>query len=276
MEVASQKYGDASAATRLGIQQFLNGDPAYANNPEAAAAVQEFLTAINEAYAGTLAEEDGLASRSALVELLDTCSRVVMVTHSQGNFYGNALLNDIYATYSFPNGYPIARFPMLGMMQIASPVYKPGGAAATVYPKVVGHITNSNDIVMGLVRGVMGSVAANYDAPSNPEDSTGHGLESSYLRQPGQAAVIAEQMHDISRSFIPYPLHGQQSASSSALLGFGYSAISQVLDVAFTKGGVYRYDNVSEGVASGLEGASSQGSYFNGYIRDVYDYTQLE
>lgn len=275
-QVARQKYQDADASIREAVLQFLNDEYDFLNNPGTTAEVQGFLSSINDAYSGILSEADSKAAEGGIVNLLDECMRVVMVTHSQGNFYGNAIFNDLYATYVFPNGYAVASYPMLGMMQIASPVYTPGGAAGGIYPDTIGHLTNNNDLVMGFVRYTLGSVAANYNAPDNSADWTGHSLEASYLTQPGQAANIANQMKNIAYNFIPYPMQGQVAANSSALLGIGYSSVNEFLDIEFVTGGVYRYENVPQLTFNGLNTAVSQGEYFNSYIRNDYAYTRLE
>lgn len=277
LQVAHHKLQDANAATRLAIKQFFNDDPEYLKDPEAIAAVQAFLTDINDAYKGILAEPDTRKAKADLVSLLDSCARVVVMTHSQGNFYGNALFNELYAGYTFPNGYSLAQYPMLGTIQIASPVYIPGGAAGTVYPEVVGHITNDNDIVMTMVRYALGgAIEANYNAPFNPEDFTGHALELSYLKQPGQAGEIADKIARIVFNLTPFPLHGQNAAASSAIQGYGYSGINKYLDIQFTSGSVYRYSDVGGGVFDGLYQASSKGGYFNQSVKDVFPYERLE
>lgn len=199
-----------------------------------------------------------------------------MLTHSQGNFYGNAIFNEIYATYTFPNGYSIAQYPMLATMQIASPANVPGGAASGAWPEIVGHLTNDNDLVMAMVRGTLGSVRANYESPENPNDWTGHGLEASYLMPEGQALEIKHQMQSIASNLWPYPLNPQTTASSSALSGFGYSAINQILDIEFGNGGIYRYSNVPASIYEDLLNATSQGSFFNTYVRDAFIYERLE
>lgn len=71
-------------------------------------------------------------------------------------------------------------------------------------------------------------------------------------------------------------MHRQIGASSTALQGFGYSEINRYLDIQFTNGTVYRYENVFDSVVQGLVTASSQGGYFNAAIRDIYPYTRLE
>lgn len=277
LQVARHKLQDANAEIRLAIKRFFNDDPEYLNDPEAITAVQDFLADINAAYRGILAEDDTLKAKASLVNLLDSCARVILMTHSQGNFYGNALFNDLYTGYRFPNGYPLAQYPMLGTIQIASPVYTPGGAAGMLYPDVVGHVTNDNDIVMAMVRHALGgAVEANYNASYNPEDFTGHALELSYLKQPGQAGKIAANLERIVFNLTPFPLHGQYAADSSAMQSYGYSSINDFLDIQFTSGAVYRYFDVPGGTFDGLHGASSQGGYFNEAVRNAYLFERLE
>lgn len=64
---------------------------------------------------------------------------------------------------------------------ITSPVYTPGGAMGSANPELTGHITNNTDLVMAMVREVIGSVAANFSADINSSDYTGHSLENAYL-----------------------------------------------------------------------------------------------
>ena len=273
-EVARQKFEDILSDA---ILSFLNSDfIGFTDSLESEQEVQDFLATINSIYTGTYAEEDTRNARDGIIQKLNTCSRVVLMTHSQGNFYGNAIFNDIYANYTFPNGYSMASYPMLGMMQIASPVNRPGGAISTIYPDIVGHITNDFDLVMALVRSTIGSVEPNYTGPNSDQDFSGHGLELSYLLPAGQSAEIAAQMKSISRKLYPYPLHGQFNATSSALSGYGYSAINSVLDISFKSGDVYRYAGVSEFTFSALKAALSKGGFFNSNIRDQYSYEQID
>lgn len=184
IEVAQHKYQDASATVRRALKRFLNGDLAYANDPVAVQAVQEFLQDISDSYIGINAQEDTRAARDSLVTLLNTCARVLLMTHSQGNFYGNALFNELYTSYVFPNGYPLAQYPMLGTVQIATPVYEPGGAAGRIYTGAVGYITNNTDLVIAAVRSRFGAAAANYYTVPHLADLSGHALRSSYLEPP--------------------------------------------------------------------------------------------
>lgn len=274
LEVAKHKWEDDDAADA--IIAFLNDEHTYLSEDQFVDAVKEFLNEISQEYSGTLSEEDTSHAIEGVESLLDTCSRVVLITHSQGNFYGNAVLNELYSHYFFTNGYALADYPMLGAMQIASPVDIPGGVISRLYPEVVGHLTNDNDAPMAIVRTLFNSVEANYQSPENIADSSGHGLDASYLNVSGQATEIARQMTNIAYDLIPYPMHGQSFASSSALAQFGYSDISQFLDIAFHDGSVYRYENVPLDVYNNLITASSQGRYFNASIRNNYETSRIE
>ena len=273
LQVLRQKVEDGEAADA--IFEFINGDDGYLDSLTDMSQIQDFLTDIDDYY--ELAEDDidQQSVNSEIRLLLDTCSRVIVITHSQGNFYGNRALSSLFSSYSFPNGYPLSAYPMLGSLQIASPATIPGGAIASIYPQIIGHITNDNDLIMGLVRNTMGSADSNYSSELNPDDYSGHGLESSYLNRPGQGAEIASQLSSIASSLVPYPMQGQRGVSSSSIAGYGHSTMNSVLDIEFTDGSVYRYDGVSAGTASGLSSGSA-GGHFNSSIRGNYPYVQIE
>ncbi|MBY6186095.1 KTSC domain-containing protein [Marinobacter hydrocarbonoclasticus] len=63
---------------------------------------------------------------------------------------------------------------------------------------------------------------------------------------------------------------GFAKSASSAFDGYGASKKSQIPDLNFIRGGVYRYRTVPVPVIEGFESASSQGTYFNSAIRGVY------
>lgn len=273
VEVLRQKSEDSK------LFYFLNNEIDYelANDPETIAEVQEFLAEVSEfIYSDTLNDGVSREARIAIENHLNTCSRVVLITHSQGNFYGNAIMSDIYSDYINPIGYSLIEYPMLANMQIASPVSTPGGLLAGQHPEIIGHLTNNIDYIMDLVRGTIGSVSPNYDSNYLLSDATGHGLAASYLEPQGQAMAISSDIKRIVNGMRPYPLHGQELANSSALAGFGYTGINDFLDIEFSTGGVYRYSDVPVYDFLNLRNADSQGGYFNQYIRNQYSYEILE
>lgn len=276
IEVAGQKYGDWNARQKAAVHEFILGGGEFTKDAEGMAAVEQFLKDIGASYYSQIGEEDALLARESLRVLLDTCSRVVMVTHSQGNFYGNMLMNWAYSTYQYPNGFRLSKYPMLGIVQLASPVYMPGGSVSEIYPDIVGHVTLSNDLVMKLVRSTVGAVEASMSPPTNPNDFSGHSMVISYLKQPDVANTITGSTRAVIGSMIPYPMHGQRSTGSAAFAGIGYSAMSEFLDLHFATGGVYRYSGVAPSTFGSFWEASSQGAHFNENIRDAYSYERIE
>lgn len=57
---------------------------------------------------------------------------------------------------------------------------------------------------------------------------------------------------------------------SSNIKAIKYDDLSKELDIEFVNGMQYRYDNVPISIVTGLEGASSKGSYFAQNIKTRY------
>lgn len=65
------------------------------------------------------------------------------------------------------------------------------------------------------------------------------------------------------------------TVSSSDLASVGYDENSQILEIGFLDGSVYQYFDVPKNIYDGILNASSKGTYFHEYIRNVYAYTKL-
>jgi len=57
---------------------------------------------------------------------------------------------------------------------------------------------------------------------------------------------------------------------SSSIAAIGYAEDTEMLEVEFATGRVYRYFGVSDGVHEKFLAAPSKGSFFNEHIRDDY------
>ncbi|WP_048691198.1 KTSC domain-containing protein [Catenovulum maritimum] len=276
-EVGRHKWEDDEASDA--IIEFLNGE--YNSSSKVTVKekekIQEFLMDINNEYHLTLSEPESIFGLHSVKLLLDTYTRVILITHSQGNFYGNAILSQAYESYSYPDGYKLIDYPMLGIMQLASPVDIPGGTLSFVHPKIIGHLTNTEDTVMALVRATFDSVQANHTSQVNSLDRSGHSLIESYLQGlDGQPIKIAKQLTQIANNLIPYPMHKQNQASSSAIYQFGYSQLNELLDIQFHSKAIYRYEGVTKSKFNQLLTAKSQGGYFNNGIKSHHNYIKLE
>lgn len=63
---------------------------------------------------------------------------------------------------------------------------------------------------------------------------------------------------------------------SRTIAAVRYDASIEVLEVRFRSERVYRYEGVPEFVYRSLLRAESKGRYFNDFIRDGYDYDEME
>ena len=160
---------------------------------------------------------------------LDKCARTVLVTHSQGNFYGNRLYTEVSNNYVYPNVVELSEYPMLGYMGIANPTFSHGGPQGVNNPEIAKTFTNSNDLPMAGVRIAFGAIAANPVSASLAFDFSGHGLKDSYL-QDNAAPYIADLMKEIIDNLTPYPMFEQHPSSSSAISHIGHSYVSNILD----------------------------------------------
>ena len=63
---------------------------------------------------------------------------------------------------------------------------------------------------------------------------------------------------------------------STAVRSIDYNPEADELQVTFVTGRRYLYQDVPAYVAEAFRTAFSKGTYFNKYIRDRYDYTELD
>lgn len=64
----------------------------------------------------------------------------------------------------------------------------------------------------------------------------------------------------------------RQAVSSSNLVSVGYDPNSEILEIEFKGGSIYRYLNVPAFEHERLMSASSHGIYFNANIKDRYPF----
>ncbi len=67
----------------------------------------------------------------------------------------------------------------------------------------------------------------------------------------------------------------RRPVESSSLVSVGYDALSQVLEIEFTGGGLYHYFDVPEFVHRRLLGASSPGSFVNAVVKPNYRFKEV-
>jgi KTSC domain-containing protein len=66
-----------------------------------------------------------------------------------------------------------------------------------------------------------------------------------------------------------------QNMPSSIVDHIHYDRGGERLTVTFVTGGIYEYVDVPPEVAASFQSAHSKGTFFNGYIRDRYDFREI-
>jgi lysyl-tRNA synthetase class 2 len=67
----------------------------------------------------------------------------------------------------------------------------------------------------------------------------------------------------------------REAVESTTMKSVGYESKSKVLEIEFGSGVVYQYLEVPKKVYEGLRRAESKGQYFNGEIRDEYEFVRV-
>jgi hypothetical protein len=68
----------------------------------------------------------------------------------------------------------------------------------------------------------------------------------------------------------------RQAVESTTMQTVGYNQKSQVLEVEFQSGMIYQYLDVPPAIYKELLEAESKGRYFNGEIRDTYEFIRVD
>lgn len=67
----------------------------------------------------------------------------------------------------------------------------------------------------------------------------------------------------------------RKPVSSSNIKSIGYNESKKLLGIEFNNGSIYEYYNLPEESYFSLMGATSQGKYFNKYIKNIYDFKKV-
>lgn len=67
----------------------------------------------------------------------------------------------------------------------------------------------------------------------------------------------------------------REPVSSTSIAAIGYDDDSEVLEVEFVSGSIYRYRGVSQDMFEDFRQAPSKGAFFNQHIKDAYPWEQV-
>ncbi|MBE0360771.1 KTSC domain-containing protein [Pseudoalteromonas aliena] len=276
-EVAQQKYSDLpvfSPEYRI-ITAIIGGTVSSLSDIDIAqieSVLQDVFTEVNYSI---IDETDYKNAFQRLQFQMHSCNRIILIGHSQGNFYTNALFEEAISTYQYSDGYLASDYPMVSLAAVATPTSSMGGSLGEEYKEIISHLTLDEDWVMRAVRVLFGSLPSNYSAESL-FDSTGHGLIDSYLRNNAVANAISAGIKLSMLNQTPFPLFEQHPVNSSAFSHIGYSTINKILDLKFKSGSVYRYYNIPILLWDELYYSTSMGKFYNENIRGQYPVDKLD
>lgn len=276
-EVAKQKYGDLSPfSNKYHLITAIVGGTVDSLSQENIAHVESVIEEVfSDVTYSKLNDTDYRNAYQKLLFQMHSCNRIILIGHSQGNFYTNALFEDIISNYQYTDGYYASDYSLVGLASIATPTSSLGGNLGEEYAHLISHLTLDQDEIMRAVRVLFGSLPSNFSM-SSLFDNTGHGLIDSYIRNDNVATKIGEGIKASILNQTPFPLFEQHPVRSDAFSHIGYSTINKVLDLKFESGSVYRYYNIPVLVWDKLYYSTSMGKVFNDNIRGQYPFDKLD
>ena len=202
---------------------------------------------------------------------ITSCRKVLLVAHSQGNFYGNEAWRYVYQ--NAVDNLPFSRLKLMGMVSVATPSSQVGEPLAYEgdLAAITRHLTLTDDLVINALRSYnFGPLPANLTNDSESDDWMNHSFSGTYLSGSPSRGVLQSQVREVAYSLETLPF-ARQRLDSSALSSAGYDSAAGILEVEFASSrSVYRYYDVPEEVFHGLVSADSVGKYYNLYIRGQY------
>ncbi len=204
-------------------------------------------------------------------QAIENCQKVLLVAHSQGNFYGNAAWYQVYAATL--QGLPINKLRVMGMVSVGTPASHMG--APLFYEGdhrlITRYSTLDSDLIINAYRLIgLTPMAANLTNSQSSPDWLDHSFTDAYLGVNHSRNVIRNQIRQVAYSLETLPFD-RQPLNSSALASAGYDPAAQILEVEFAgNGSVYRYYDVPETIYQSLISASSVGGYYNSSIRGQF------
>ncbi|WP_105172565.1 KTSC domain-containing protein [Pseudoalteromonas sp. T1lg24] len=276
-EVAQHKYADLSLTSeKYRIITAIIGGTIDALSADETVLVESVIRDVfNDVNYSRLNDTDYRNAYQKLLFQMHSCNRIILVGHSQGNFYTNALFDEVISSYQYSDGYFASEYPLVSLASIATPTSSLGGSLGDQYSQLISHLTLDQDAIMRAVRILFGSLPSNFSMAS-VFDSTGHGLIDSYIRSSNVAAKISEGINDSVLNQIPFPLFEQHPVSSNAFSHIGYSSINKVLDLKLESGEVYRYFDIPILLWDDFYYSTSMGRFFNEHIRGRYSFEKLD
>lgn len=211
---------------------------------------------------------------------IEACQRILIVAHSQGNFYANSAWDQIYGGKIDSDKYEMNRFHNIGLLAVATPAGHVGNQLRTEndHQAITSYVTLSNDWVINTLRVLGYSILpANYTNSHEDADWKHHAFVDSYLNGNMTGSVLLQSIQAIVNKLEVLPF-ARTTVVSSFLVSVGYQAEAKILEVEFVgivNNRLYRYYDVPQATYEGFIVADSHGRYFNRHIRPAFTYRRM-
>ncbi len=225
------------------------------------------LAAADTPYAGDV--DVGSAVAAIHTEIVNDCRKVLLLAHSQGNFYANAIWDGIYPKPL--DKYRVDQFRIVGIVGLGSPASRVGNdlASGLDSSNLRVHVNHEGDIVK-VILDTLGLRTLSATTNAGTSDPTAHALIDTYFGVPEVHTQVTQKVAHVAENLEPWALT-RQGVSSSAIASAGYNDFNELLDIEFTgSGSEYRYEDVPAPVYQSMLSASSVGTYFNANVRNNY------
>lgn len=204
-------------------------------------------------------------------EDIEACQKVLLVAHSQGNFYGNEAWRWVYR--SIIGKLPLNQLKVMGMVSVATPASHIGEPLAYDgdQQQITRYMTLNNDLVINTIRSaILGPMPGNFNNNSDSDDWKNHSFIDAYATGTPSEQILINHIQSVAYNLESLPLE-REPLNSSALAAVAYDRTANILEVEFASdGSVYRYYEVPESIYSNLVNAESVGRYYNQAIRGQY------
>lgn len=179
---------------------------------------------------------------------IEACYQVLVIAHSQGNFYTNSAWDLVYAGVRL-NKYKQNSFPSMGYVAVASPAGHQGSNLKSPLRlnDYADYVNLKNDWVLNLVGIAYPILESQYKNTSSDTDLIHHSFLNSYISGNNTRPALLSSIVNITDKLESLPYRRESVVPNMGIKEFAYSGISKVLDIQLApKNTLYRFIKVSE------------------------------
>ena len=169
------------------------------------------------------------------------CQKVIIVAHSQGNFYANHAWNNIYSLTL--QGISLDRIKPLGIVGVAAPTHMIGSPLyySGFQDDAARFVTLKSDVVINAVRAVNpATINGNTKNRKESHDWKNHSFIDAYMAGSPSRQRILTFIKQLAYNLETLPYHHIPITTQPEVLQIGYDPINQVLEEQLTDDSIWR------------------------------------